>query len=139
MPRPRKCRRVCGMPTHPSFGPLGPPHHSHGHCHARDGETVVMSVDEFEAIRLIDHFGLTQEECAVRMDIARTTAQRIYDEARRKLAACLVHGHTLHIDGGDYVLYEEADFPLPDASSPCPGRSCCQRSGQGHNARRAGQ
>ena len=88
-----------------------------------------MSVDEFESIRLIDHLGLTQEECAARMDIARTTAQRIYDEARRKVAACLVDGLTLRIDGGDYVIYNEDET---DEERPCPKHPCCRRGGHGH-------
>lgn len=76
-----------------------------------------MTVDQYESIRLIDHLGLTQEECAESMDVARTTAQRIYDEARGKLALCLVEGRGLRIEGGDYMVDE----------SPCPGPRCCRR------------
>lgn len=96
MPRPRKCRRVCCMPGNRKFGPLdeGP-----------DGRhTIVMTVDEFETVRLIDLEGLSQEECAERMDVARTTAQAIYASARAKLAECLVKGMELNISGGDYML-----------------------------------
>ena len=96
MPRPRKCRRVCCLPKRQHFGPL-------------DGKeieemSIVMTVDEFESIRLIDLEELTQEECAKRMDVARTTAQGIYNGARKKLAECLVHGKRLQISGGDYTL-----------------------------------
>ena len=41
-----------------------------------------MTVDEYEAIRLIDLLGFTQEECAKQMSVARTTVQGIYAEAR---------------------------------------------------------
>ena len=80
MPRPCKRRRVCAMPGCGRFGPV------EGNTEQR----VIMSVDEFEAIRLIDYEGLTQEACAERMEVARTTAQAIYAAARSKLAECLV-------------------------------------------------
>ena len=63
-----------------------------------------MTVDEYEAIRLIDLSGLTQEECAGQMNISRTTVQGIYDEARKKLAESLVNGKILMIGGGEYQL-----------------------------------
>ena len=59
-----------------------------------------MTVDEFEALRLLDDEGLTQEACAVRMNIARTTVTAIYDSARKKVADALVHGKQLLIAGG---------------------------------------
>ncbi len=76
MPRPRKCRRVCAMPKSSHFGPLN------GSC---CGE-VVMTVDEYETLRLIDLAGYTQEECAAQMGVARTTVQGVYNDARRKVA-----------------------------------------------------
>ena len=100
MPRPRKCRRVCCMPESQSFGPLD--------GREREGRgRIAMSVDEYETIRLIDLEGLSQEECAQRMDVARTTAQAIYASARAKLAECLVKGMELIISGGDYTLGSE--------------------------------
>lgn len=102
MPRPRKGRRVCCLPPYSSFGPLhGPP----------QGE-VVMTVDEYETIRLLDLEGLTQEEAAQRMDVARTTVQRIYASARHKVAQALYAGALLRIEGGDYEFYrpEQAGF-----------------------------
>ena len=66
-----------------------------------------MALEEYETIRLIDYEGLTQEECSERMNVARTTVQRIYSDARKKMAQLLVEGRSLRIEGGDYKLYDE--------------------------------
>lgn len=95
MPRPRKCRKVCQMPEIREFQPVG-----EKLCQA----AVVLSVDEYEAIRLIDKQGFSQEECGIYMQIARTTVQMIYDSARKKLAEALVSGLPLKIEGGDFRL-----------------------------------
>ena len=52
-----------------------------------DGE-ITMALEEYETIRLIDYEGLTQEECSERMNVARTTVQRIYSDARKKWRSC---------------------------------------------------
>jgi predicted DNA-binding protein (UPF0251 family) len=98
MPRPRKWRTVCCLPREDCFGPLG--------ARENPGDAVIMTVDEYETIRLIDLLGLTQEECARQMNIARTTVQGIYNDARKKLAECLIDGRTLKIRGGNYTLCE---------------------------------
>ena len=95
MPRPRKCRKVCHLPTEQEFHP------SKG-CEKLP--FVIMTVDEYECIRLIDKEGFSQEECGEYMHIARTTVQQIYTNARKKLAETLVEGLPLRIEGGDYQL-----------------------------------
>ena len=87
------------MPENTSFGPLD---------EHEAGEEINMTVDEFKAIRLIDLLGLNQEECSKRMNIARTTAQAIYNSARKKLARCLVEGADLRVDGGEYDVCDGA-------------------------------
>ncbi len=94
MARPTKHRRVCQFPGNLSFIP-------------ENGEgypPVVLTVDEYETIRLIDLEGLSQEACGVQLGIGRTTAQKIYETARKKLADALVNGLPLQIDGGDFRL-----------------------------------
>ena len=98
MPRPRKWRKVCCLPDSNQFGPLDPK--------SAQDLLVYMTVEEYESIRLIDLEGLTQEACADQMNIARTTVQRIYTDARRKIAESLVVGKILRIEGGDYQLCE---------------------------------
>ncbi len=65
-----------------------------------------MTLEEYEAIRLIDHVGLTQSGAAKQMGVARTTVQAIYFAARGKIAALLVSGGTMKIEGGDYIVAE---------------------------------
>ena len=95
MPRPRKFRKVCHFPRNLAFLP-------------EDGgeglESVVLTVDEYETLRLIDREGLSQEVCGERMHVARTTVQMIYTAARKKLADALVEGRPIHIAGGEYRL-----------------------------------
>jgi predicted DNA-binding protein (UPF0251 family) len=70
----------------------------------RDLDEVVMSLDEFEAMRLADLEGLYQEQAAARMNVSRPTFGRIIDSARRKVAEALVHGKALRIEGGPVQL-----------------------------------
>ena len=96
MARPRKWRTVCELPESNKFGPLS--------TRANHQHFLIMTIDEYEAIRLIDLEGLNQEECAQQMNIARTTVQGVYTEARKKLAESLVKGKVLRIEGGNYKL-----------------------------------
>ena len=92
MPRPFCCRRICGEPASAVFKPAGIP--------LREIDQVVMTLDEFEAIRLADLAQMYQEKAAKQMGISRPTFSRIIDSAHRKLADALVHGKALLIDGG---------------------------------------
>lgn len=100
MPRPRKCRKVCQLPPIREFHPVGGLS-----CQAG----VTLTVDEYEAIRLIDRQGLSQEACSAYMQVARTTVQLIYNTARKKLADALVEGLPLRIEGGDYQLCDGSE------------------------------
>ncbi len=94
MPRPPRCRRICGAPRVDTFCPGG----------CADTEPIVLTLDEYEAIRLVDLEQQTHEQCAAQMDISRSTVQEIYESARHKIAACLVHGRPLRITGGNYRI-----------------------------------
>ena len=98
MPRPQRCRRVCFCPSN-HFTPDGK---------QNDCDTIVMTVDEYEVIRLMDLVGLTQEQAAVQMDVGRTTVTGIYESARHKVALALVYGRRLLIQGGKIQVCERA-------------------------------
>ena len=67
-------------------------------------EEVVLTVDEFEAIRLKDVDGLEQGQSAQQMNISQPTFHRLYLEARRKIADVIVNGKALKIEGGTYEI-----------------------------------
>ena len=114
MPRPCKRRRICAMPGTVCFGPRGgcsssaeteitqSPEPEAG----TSSDSICMTLDEYETIRLMDFLGHTQAEAAVSMGVARTTVQAIYESARRKLAEAICLGRDLHIGGGNYFLCE---------------------------------
>lgn len=94
MSRPKKNRCVIEEPRFRCFG-------AKGHC---DAPSIEMSVDEYEAILLLDGRGLSQEETAFRMGVSRTTVTAIYRAARKKIADYLENGKRLSIAGGCYSL-----------------------------------
>lgn len=109
MARPVKSRKVCRLPLCRRF---------YGGDGCEDG--IVLTVEEYETIRLIDYMGFSQEECARQMDGSRTTIQALYTEGRKKLARFLIEGTSLKIEGGNYEL----------CSDPCRSVRPC-----GHKAR----
>lgn len=100
MPRPKRCRRICGYPEFWSFAP------EEREDGEQSAEAILLTLDEYEAIRLIDLERMSQEQCAQEMDVARTTVTAIYEGARRKLADALVNGRRLLISGGRYRFAE---------------------------------
>jgi len=98
VPRPFCCRRIAGRPAASILKPIGVP--------VLELEEVVMSLDEFEAVRLADLDGLYQEQAAVQMNVSRATFGRILASAHRKVADAIVHGKALRIEGGPVQVAE---------------------------------
>ena len=121
MPRPCKQRRVCMNPAYSRFGPKGVKT-------CGEEQRIPMTLDEFETIRLIDYEGMTQEDCAAQMQVARTTVQAIYESARSKIAECLINGKEIDIDGGDVVVCDGTMRGCA-AKKQCP-RKCCKKTEQ---------
>lgn len=89
IPRPRKHRQIGFQPQFNEFGPMGP------NCHK---EIIILKIEEAESLRLIDLENFDQQTCADKMNIGRTTIQRIYKEARRKVADSLINGKRIVIE-----------------------------------------
>ena len=106
MARPKNSRMVSEMPGMVYFKPRG--------IRMIDLEEVVLTIDEFEAIRLADLESLYQETAAERMKISRPTFGRILESAHKKVAEALVQGKALKVEGGDYQLTEMRTFSCED-------------------------
>lgn len=105
MARPKKSRTVCFEPEITEFIKI-----------KNNREFVEITVDEYETLRLIDYMGLTQMECALQMQVARSTIASIYESARYKISDSLVNGKAIKVSGGDYKI--------------CPNsQTCCGRCG----------
>lgn len=111
MPRPSKRRRICDLPPCRRFEPHGA---------LEESLPVILTLDEYETIRLIDFLSLTQEQCAVQMGVARATVQAIYGSARAKMARSLVMGIPVEIGGGDVELCGRGKES--GQCTVCPGR-----------------
>lgn len=106
MARPKKSRTICGVPKISSFN---------NGCNTKG--TVELTVDEYEVVRQIDYLGLTQNECARQMQVARATIAAIYDTAKYKISDSMVNNKAVKIEGGDYEV--------------CTGsKYCCGHCGQ---------
>jgi uncharacterized protein len=93
VPRPRIPRRILLPPRYLTFKPMGVPR--------RLLRQVILTVDEFEAIRLADHEGMDHLAAAARMGISRPTFSRLIEAAHAKVAVCIIDGRELRIEGGD--------------------------------------
>lgn len=90
MPRPRKCRYLSHEAEIKYFKPAG--------VGVRDLEIVNLQKDEIEAIKLKDFEGLSQEECAERMEISQPTFHRILLNARKKISDAIINGKAIELE-----------------------------------------
>ncbi|MGD2250292.1 MAG: DUF134 domain-containing protein [Candidatus Methanofastidiosia archaeon] len=152
MPRPRQCRRVRYGPKFQCFKPRG--------IALQGLEEINLTVDELEAVRLVDLEDKDQNEASQIMNVSQPTLHRTLKEARRKIVDALVSGKALIIDGGNYIMVQrkfhcydcghqwEVPFgtPRPQTCPSC-GSTNIHRApedrgyarGQGRGAGRAGR
>jgi len=122
MPRKKRHRMIFKPPLISGFKTYGGPENE---------DIVLMSIEEYEAVRLADHENLTHEESAQRMNISRPTFTRIIESARKKIADSLCEAKELKIKGGNYrydkvwykckkCFYTFHDGNLENNESDCP-------------------
>jgi len=114
MREPYRRRRIDSPPRWTRFKPAGIPR--------RRLAQTILSVDEYEAIRLADHLGLEHLEASRLMGISRPTFTRVVEKARHKVAKSLVEGRELIISGGNFSLVRTL-FRCRDCGDVTPGHS----------------
>jgi len=97
MPRPRKHRRIEFIPDITEFAIKGK---------GKIKQTIKLSLEELEVIRLIDLEELDQEQGAFSMGVSRGTLQRILNSARNKIANFLVNGSNMIVESGEENIRE---------------------------------
>lgn len=96
MPRSKSLRRLHDLPIIKGFRPLW--------IRANYRQSIVLLLEEYESLRLIDYERLSHEETAEKMNVSRPTVTRIYEKARKKVADALIEGRSLLIEGGEVQL-----------------------------------
>jgi len=92
--KPRKKRNVLYPPNVQYFKPHGVP--------IGNLNTVFLTIDEYEAIRLADYQKLKHEEAAKKMGISRPTFTRLLESAHDKISDSIVNGKAVRIGGGNF-------------------------------------
>ena len=90
--RPKKTRWIKCNPDERCFRPKDVP--------IKELNGVSLTLDEFEAIRLIDLEGCDQVAVSKMMKVHRSTVSRILNSARKKIAGALVNIKAIKIEGG---------------------------------------
>ena len=89
--RPQKTRHIESPPPWERYLPEG----------RRQAADMVLGLDMYEALRLVDAEGLPQEAAAGRMGVSTPTLCRLLGEARRRVATALRDGWALRCAGGN--------------------------------------
>ena len=98
MSRPKIDRSVACPPRFSSYKPTGV-----GRARL---DAIILSIDEYEAIKLANYDGLGQEEASAKMKISRPTFTRLLGSAQKKIADFIVNGKELKIEGGQIHFRE---------------------------------
>lgn len=100
MPRKKCFRNIGKFPGATFFKPAGIP--------LRELETIILHLDEYEAIRLADAEGMYHEDAAAAMGVSRQTFGRVIESARKKIADALTNGRSLKIE--KYIQNSNQNF-----------------------------
>lgn len=107
MARPRIPRRIQKEPPKPFYRPHGVP--------LSRLQGLVIPLEGYEALRLVDGEGVDPAEAARMMGVSRPTLSRTLNTARALVARALMQGWAIRFEGGDYTLMS----PCPPSTPGC--------------------
>ena len=106
MGRPHKFRKLSSeRPKFTRYNPRG--------MDPDDSQTLFLSLEEFEALRLRHYLNLKQTEAASKMAISQTTFSRILAKVYQKITKAFVEGYGIAI---------QTQFSSPSGIGPGQGR-----------------
>jgi predicted DNA-binding protein (UPF0251 family) len=115
MPRPRKhrcCRRFAADRV---FKPQGIP--------MSEIDQVLLTLDQFEAMRLCDHEDLEQEEAGAKMGVSRGTVQRLLYSGRKAVVEAVLQNKALIVNPKESEVCHVGMHSHP---GKCRNRRPCQ-------------
>lgn len=102
MSRPPKRRLVKHRPRFFKFGPI---------CNeCTEVDTIEMTIDQLEAMRLADLECLSQEDAAESMKVSRQTFGRIIEQARKIVTDALINGKIIKIGCDEYIDFHSREL-----------------------------
>ncbi len=102
-PRNKILRKVSAPPPIKGFKPFGGVKSD-----ADQSESIVLSFEEYEAMRLCDYEMHNHHSASVVMGVSRPTFTRIYASVRKKVARAFVEAKKISIEGGK--VYYDSDW-----------------------------
>ena len=92
--RPKICRRIRAKPRVTYFKPAG--------IRMIELKEVILTFEEYEAIRLVDLKEIDQGKAGKQMKISQPTLSRLLKSARKKISEAITKGKAIKIEGGNY-------------------------------------
>jgi predicted DNA-binding protein (UPF0251 family) len=99
MPKPKKERHVEYPPYVVHFKPVGIP--------MSQLDSIILNLDEYEAIRLADLESMKHNEASENMNVSRPTFTRLLESAHKKIADAIINGKAVKIEGGEVLMRKD--------------------------------